>query len=143
RSSCSRGSGVTAPTSSLRFRRKSPSCPDRPSPGPSPAMREREKGLFGREVLALVRGFRADHQRFADFLGLPADRVFDPAGDVGVFLEIGFGILAALADANAVIAEPGTRLLDQSGLHAEIEDLAHLRHAFAVHDVELDLLERR
>ena len=43
----------------------------------------------------------------------------------------------------AVVAEPGARLLDQAGLDAEVEDLADLGDALAVHDVELDLLERR
>ena len=41
------------------------------------------------------------------------------------------------------IAEPGARLLDQAGLDAEVEDFADLADALAVHDVELDLLERR
>src|SRR5207302_1569687 len=84
-----------------------------------------------------------DHQRLADFLGAAADRVFDAPGDVGIFLEIDFGVLAALSDAHAVIAEPGARFLDQAGLDPEVEDLADLRNPFAVHDVELDLLERR
>src|SRR3546814_1429950 len=53
------------------------------------------------------------------------------------------GILAALADTDRVIAEPGARFLDQPGLDAEVEDLADLRNALAVHDVEFDLLERR
>ena len=49
----------------------------------------------------------------------------------------------ALADADAVIAEPGARLFDDARLDAEIEDLADLGDAFAIHDVEFDLLERR
>src|SRR3546814_2997719 len=53
------------------------------------------------------------------------------------------GILAALADTDRVIAEPGARFLDQPGLDAEIEDLADLGNALPVHDVEFDLLERR
>src|SRR5262249_17818480 len=49
----------------------------------------------------------------------------------------------ALSDALAVIGEPGARFLDHARFHAEIDELAALRHAFSVHDVELDLLERR
>src|SRR5215216_900441 len=51
--------------------------------------------------------------------------------------------LAALAQPLAVIGEPGAGFFDDAGLDAEIEDLAHLGDAFAIHDVELDLLERR
>src|SRR3546814_18292212 len=53
------------------------------------------------------------------------------------------GILAALADADRVIAEPGARFLDQPGLDAAIADLADLGNALPVHDVEFDLLARR
>ena len=63
--------------------------------------------------------------------------------NVRIFLEIDLGVLAALADADRVIAEPGAGLLDDAGLDAEVEDFADLGHAFAVHDVEFDLLERR
>src|SRR5207247_7541712 len=68
---------------------------------------------------------------------------FDPLRDVGIFLEIDLGVLAALTDAHAVIAEPSARFLDQPGLDPEVENLADLRNSLAVHDVELDLLERR
>ena len=53
------------------------------------------------------------------------------------------GVLAALADAGALVGEPGTGFLDDAGLHAEIDELAALRDALAVHDVELDHLEGR
>src|SRR5205814_4343486 len=85
----------------------------------------------------------ADHQRLGDFFSAAADRVLDPPGDVGVLLEVELGVLPALADPHALIAEPGARFLDQSGLDPEVEDLADLGNALAVHDVELDLLERR
>ena len=38
----------------------------------------------------------ADHQCFADFLGLAADRTLDALGNVRIFLEIDLGVLAAL-----------------------------------------------
>ncbi len=47
-----------------------------------------------------------------DLLGAAADRVLDALGDVGIFLQIELGVLAPLADAHAVVAEPGARLLD-------------------------------
>src|SRR3546814_5656081 len=53
------------------------------------------------------------------------------------------GSCAVRADSDRIIAEPGARFLDQPGLDAEVEDLADLRNALAVHDVEFDLLERR
>src|SRR5690606_9433835 len=49
----------------------------------------------------------------------------------------------ALPDPDRIIAEPGARFLDQPGLDAEVEDLADLRNALPVHDIEFDLLERR
>src|SRR3546814_16086145 len=52
-------------------------------------------------------------------------------------------MFAALSDADRIIAEPGARFLDDAGLDAQIEDLADLRNALPVHDVEFDLLERR
>src|SRR5205085_191790 len=81
--------------------------------------------------------------RFSDFLRPATDRVFDPLCDVRIFLQISLRVLAALADAHRVVAEPGARLFNEARLDAEIQDLTDLRHAFAVHDIELDLLEGR
>src|SRR5690606_29265737 len=53
------------------------------------------------------------------------------------------GVLAALADPGRVVGEPGAGLLHDPGLHAEIDQLAHLGDTLAIHDVELDLLEGR
>src|SRR5262249_56845048 len=82
-----------------------------------------------------------------DFLGDEAgvlpDRGLDPGGDVGIGLEKRLGVFAPLADALAVIGEPGARFFDHARFHAKVDQLAALRHAFAVHDVEFDLLERR
>ena len=61
----------------------------------------------------------------------------------GLAFEMGLGVLAALAEADAVEGEPGAGLLDDAGLDAEVDQFARLGDAFAVHDVELDLLERR
>src|SRR5205085_7776765 len=66
-----------------------------------------------------------------------------PGRHFRIFLEVGLGVLAALADPGRIVAEPAARLLDDAGLDPEIEDLADLGDALAIHDVELDLLERR
>src|SRR4029453_18718834 len=97
-------------------------------------------GFFGRNFVLLGR---ADHQRFTDLLGFSTDRIFDPLRDVEILLEIELGVLAALSDPDRIIAEPGARFLDQPRLYTQVKDLADLRHAFTVHDVEFDLLERR
>src|SRR5579871_3314827 len=72
-----------------------------------------------------------------------ADRGLDFLGNVLVVCEELARGLAALADSLAAEGEPRSRLLDHIGLHAEVEQLAGLGNAVAVHDVEFDLLERR
>src|SRR6185437_16866926 len=62
---------------------------------------------------------------------------------VGIVLEELLGVLAALPDALAVVGEPRAGLLHHAGLDAEIDQFADLGNALAVHDVELDELERR
>src|SRR5262249_57460929 len=86
-------------------------------------------------VLALLAG----ENSLGDEAGILPDRGLDLGGDVGVGPEEGLGVLAALADALAVVGEPGARLFDHARLDADIDQLAALRHAFAVHDIELDL----
>src|ERR1700757_86831 len=83
----------------------------------------------------------AGENLLGDQAGVLADRGLDLGGDVGVGLQERLGVLAALAEALAVIGEPRAGFLYDAGLDAEIEDLAHLGDALTVHDVELDLLE--
>src|SRR5471032_651527 len=52
-------------------------------------------------------------------------------------------IILTLADTFAVIAVPGTRLLDDLRIRTQIEDLAFARRAFSIKDVEVGFLERR
>ena len=59
-----------------------------------------------------------------------------------VVLEELAGVFAALADALAFIAEPGAALFDDVVGDAEIDQVAFLRDAFAVKDVELGFAER-
>ena len=65
------------------------------------------------------------------------------AADVGIVLQELAGVLAALADALALVAVPGAALLDDVLRHAEIDQIAFFRDAFAVDDVELGFAERR
>src|SRR5262245_22150758 len=109
-----------------------------------PRLRGATESALRRLVLvAAALAFRAGKNLLGDEAGILADRRFDLGGDVRVALEEAFGVLAALADALGVIGEPRARLLDHAGLDAEIENLAALGDALAVHDVEFDLLERR
>src|SRR5262249_61950021 len=107
-----------------------PPHPPRPFPSPRPAL-----------VLSL--GFPARHDLLGDEAGILTDRGLDLLRHVRILLEECLGVLAALTDALAVIGKPGARLLDHAGLDAEIDELAGLRYALAIHDVELDRLERR
>src|SRR5262249_20324638 len=103
---------------------------------------EAEALILRRLVILFAAGFLAGQDLFGDETGILADRRLDLGGDVGNGLEKYLGFLAALADALAVVGEPGARLLHAARLHAQVDELAHLRDALAVHDVELDLLER-
>src|SRR6185436_9729453 len=69
----------------------------------------------------------------------PADLSFDLGGEVGVLLDEQLGVLAALAEAEVAVREPGARLLDDLVLQADVDQLAHLGDALAVTDVELRL----
>src|SRR5436190_8684784 len=90
-----------------------------------------------RRLLAVGVALGAAGQNLlGDQAGVLADRSLDLGGNVGVGLQEGFRVLAALAETLAVIGEPGAGLFDDAGLDAEIEDLAHLGDALSVHDVE-------
>src|SRR5260370_24669420 len=53
------------------------------------------------------------------------------------------GVFTSLANALTVIGKPGARLLDNAGLNTQIDQFAALRYPLAVHDIEIDNLERR
>src|ERR1035438_6501012 len=67
----------------------------------------------------------------------------DGPTDVRIVLQELPRILASLADPVALIAEPGTALLDDVLRHSLIQQVAFLGNAFAVDDVELRLAEWR
>src|SRR6202011_4974379 len=101
------------------------------------------RGSGGLFFFVLVGLFLRAVERGGQDAGVLADFLLDRLGDFGMFLEVGLGVLAALADALAVVGVPGARFLDDAGLVAEVDQLAGLGDALAVHDVELDDLERR
>src|SRR3546814_6626063 len=81
--------------------------------------------------LAVVAALEHRRRHQASIL---ADLLFDLRGDLRVLLEDGLGVLAALADALAVVGEPGAGLFDDVGLHAEVQQLAGLGDALSVGD---------
>src|SRR5215218_6833498 len=62
--------------------------------------------------------------------------------DLGVLGEERLGVLPALPELLALVRVPGTRLLHEAEVDAEVEHRALAADALAVHDVELGLLER-
>src|SRR3974390_123459 len=103
-------------------------------PGWPLGRRRRSRFGIGHRLLRLF-GHRRQPQRLADF-GLQL------LADVRVVLEELLGVFAALADAVALVAEPRTRLLHQVQVDRQVDEVAFMRDAFAVHDVELGLAER-
>ena len=122
-----------------------------PSPFPFPrALLGVGLGLFGHEILRPRLGVRrlfALRRRLQHLVDdqpcVLAHGLLDLGADLGMLLQERLGVLAPLADALAAEGEPGARLLDDAGLDAQIDQLAGLGDALAVHDVELDLLEGR
>src|ERR1700722_103717 len=84
---------------------------------------------------------------FEDTLGdqsriLP-NRVLDPVGHFRIGLQERFAVFPALTESYAVEREPSAPLLHHAGLDAKVDQFTRLGHAFSIHDVKLDLLERR
>src|SRR5208283_2178516 len=78
-----------------------------------------------------------------DDAGVSADRLLDLLRRRRVLLQISFGVLAPLPEPLAVEGKPRARFLHDARFHAKIDQFADLRYALAIHDVELDLLDRR
>src|SRR5215467_12459551 len=98
---------------------------------------------FGVCVLTAALGAAGRHHGVGHQAGVGAHGLLDCRRHLGIVLEELLGVLAALADALAIVGEPGAGLLHDARLHTEIQELATLGDALAVHDVELDHLERR
>src|ERR1700712_864333 len=92
---------------------------------------------------AAILFLRRRHHRVRHHAGLLAYALLDGGGHLRMVTQELLGILASLPDPLAVEAEPGAGLLPDVRLPAEIDQLAHLADALTVHDVELDLPERR
>ena len=63
--------------------------------------------------------------------------------DIRVLFQEITDVILTLSDAIAVIAVPGTRLINDIELHAEVDDLTFMGDAFSIKDLELSLLEGR
>src|SRR2546426_8013555 len=79
--------------------------------------------------LGILAALGAGEDLLGDEAGILADRRLDLLRDIRIAFEEALGVLATLADALAVVGEPGARLLDHPGLDPEVEDLAVLRDA--------------
>src|SRR5438552_15018278 len=86
---------------------------------------------------------RGDFAGVAGEAELAADAVFDRLRDIRVLFQELLRVFAALTEALAAVGEPRAGLLDDALLDAEVEEVAVLRNAFAVHHVELRLAEGR
>src|SRR5687768_2007150 len=72
-----------------------------------------------------------------------AHAFFDAPECLGVLPQERLGVFPALSKPLAAIGEPCAALFDDALDHSEVEQVAFARDAFAVHDVELRLAERR
>src|SRR5580765_4468758 len=85
-------------------------------------------------------GFEGLHSgdfRIAHEAELAADAIFDRLRDVRVFLQELLRVFAALAQTLAAVGEPRAGLFNDSLVDADVDEVAHLRDAFAVHHVAL------
>src|SRR5260370_30326803 len=135
------GSGSAPPTWSSGHRTSLPEL----RPGPPGQRPDRTAETSGRLTALLVRCGLAGsgHHGFGYEAGIGANRVLYGLAGFGMVLQIRFGVLTPLANALAVVGKPGAGFFDDAGLNAEVDQLAAFRDALAVHDIEIDDLERR
>src|ERR1700722_10994343 len=81
--------------------------------------------------------------RVRDDTGLFAHSDLDRIPHIRVIAQELLGVFAALTDSLAGITEPGAGFFHHAGLDAEIDQFAGVADALTIHDVELDLTERR
>ena len=62
--------------------------------------------------------------------------------DVRMILEILLGSITALTQTGIAHGEPRAGFVEDAEFHTEIDQLARAGNAFAVHNIELSLLER-
>ena len=92
--------------------------------------------------MSFVR-FRRAQQAVGNLDGVFAYGRFDLRRHVRVFLQEFAHVFPPLADPHTVVGEPGAGLFDEARLNPQIDDLPELGNALAIHDVELNLAERR
>src|ERR1022692_1211036 len=114
-----------------RVERRDPSCTriERPYLAAAQML-----GLFG--VATAIHGCLLRNQ-------LGANLAFEVRRDFRMLLQEDTGIVLALSDAFALVAVPGTGFFHHIVQNAELDELAFLGDAGAVHDLELGLAERR
>src|SRR5438876_2526597 len=96
---------------------------------------------WSRRGVAVRSGTRTGIARLRNF-ELLAQRMFQLFANVRVFLQENARILAALPHAFPAKAKPRSRLLDQAFVHAEVDQVAFARNAFALENVEFRFAER-
>src|SRR5260370_29747137 len=156
------GRGLLAPPTGPPHCSGKVSRPDRAGP---PELERRRFSEFRRRLIDLARLL------FGDGLGLGGEGVdggavaggggdggvadvaldgvvgkdldLDLVRHLGMITQVLLGVLTPLADAVALEAEPGARLLDHAALGAQIDQVALVADPLAVQDVELHLAERR
>jgi hypothetical protein len=65
-----------------------------------------QNAVIVRLLAVVLTRFRIGQHLFDNQTGIGADGTLDLGGGFGVFLEIRFGVLAALADAIAIVGKP-------------------------------------
>ena len=68
--------------------------------------------------------------------------LLDLVRDLRVLFQEDLGVIAALAQADIAVVEPGAALLHNAQLDAQVQNLTDFRDALAEHDVKLGLTER-
>src|SRR6185503_16550549 len=86
-------------------------------------------GLAMRLLAGFFGGAALVHHRARHQAGVGADLLLDLVRDLGVLLEERLGVLAALADALAVVGEPSAGLLHHAGRDPEVDQLTGLGDA--------------
>src|SRR5665213_1839684 len=81
-------------------------------------------------------GFHAEAKRIPQFVVQALSRL-------GVFLQEGACIVAALSDSLTLITKPGARFFHYVFSHSQIDEIAFARYPFAVENIEFSLAEWR
>src|SRR6202035_4246878 len=96
-------------------------------------------GFFG----VVLFGLAVFEDTLGEQTGILPNGVLNLVSHLLIGFQERFGVFPPLAQPYAVERKPGARLLHHAGLDAKVDQFTRLGHAFAIHDVELNLLERR